>query len=293
MKKLRKIGQQTLDFILYGHVFIAFCATFSTLATVKLLTMPNNLSLKEGQLACFVGVATFFLYNLHKPVTYFLRQQFMENQRFRRTKAFEMPLSILSILAAILCVYYFFQRQNNSKILLIGMAVLSLGYVLPILGKGQRLRDVGLLKIFLIAFVWSVITVVLPFLEINNPSKNSIFLSLACIERMCFIFTLCIPFDIRDMDWDSRTNVKTIPLSIGSKNAKTVGYFALIISISMSYLLLNNGNYNKIQFLGLVIVYLLTALTLLKTDKNRSDYFFYGGIDGLILGQSIILILAA
>ena len=293
MKKLRKVGQQALDFIIYGHVFIALCAAFSTLATAKLLNQPNNLSLKDGQLACFVGAATFFLYNLHKPVTYFLRKQFMENQRFKRTKAFEIPLSILSILAAILCVYYFFQLNKNSQMLLMGMAILSLGYVLPILGKGRRLRDIGLLKIFLIAFVWAIITVVLPFLQIHHPSKNDLCLSLLCIERMCFIFALCIPFDIRDMDWDSRTNVKTIPLSIGSEKAKTVGYIALIISLSMSYLLMNLTNYSEMQFLGSAIIYLLTALMLSKTHKNRSDYFFYGGVDGLILGQSLTIILIA
>lgn len=171
------------------------------------------------------------------------------------------------------------------------MAILSLGYVLPILGKGQRLRDIGLLKIFLIAFVWAIITVVLPFSQIQNDFKNGLFLSLLCIERMCFIFALCIPFDIRDMDWDSQTNVKTIPLSIGSEKAKIVGYIALIISLSMSYLLINTANYSKIQFLGLAIVYLLTTLMLSKTHKNRSDYFFYGGVDGLILGQSLMIIL--
>lgn len=291
MDKLRKVGQKALDFIIYGHVFIALCATFSTWATAKLLNQPDDLSLNDAQLACFVGAATFFLYNLHKPVTYFLRKQFMENQRFTRTKAFERPLSILSILAAILCVFYFFQLKKDSRILLIGMSILSLGYVLPILGKGRRLRDVGLLKIFLIAFVWSVVTVILPFLEINNHSKNGFLLSLMCLERMSFIFSLCISFDIRDMDWDSRTNVRTIPLSIGVEKAKIIGYVALIISLSTAYLLMNKGNYSKIQFLELVIVYLLTAFMLFKTDKNRSDYFFYGLVDGMILGQSLVIIL--
>lgn len=291
MEKLRKIGQKALNFIIYGHVFIALCAAFSTLATVKLLNPSNDLSLNDGQLACFVGAATFFLYNLHKPVTYFLRKQFMENQRFTRTKAFEIPLSILSILAAILCIDYFLQLTPNSQILLIGMAILSLGYVLPILGKGRRLRDVGFLKIFLIAFVWAIVTIVLPFLEIQNDSKNTFFLTLMCLERMSFIFALCIPFDIRDIDWDSRTSIRTIPLSIGVEKAKFVSYCALIITISMSYLLTNNKIYSATQFLGLIVVYLLTALIVSKTTKNRSDYFFYGGVDGMILGQSLAIIL--
>ena len=291
MEKLKKVAQQILDFILYGHVFVALCATFSTLGTIKLLNSTNIFSLKEWGLACFVGAATFFLYNLHKPVTYFLRKQFMENQRFARTKAFEIPLSILSILAAILGFFYFFQLKQTSQILLIGTGILSLGYVLPILRKGRRLRDVGLLKIFLIVFVWAVVTVFLPFLEINKAPKSAVFLSLMCLERMCFIFALCIPFDIRDMDWDSRTNLKTIPLSIGTKKAKITGYFALILSISISYLLMNHNLYSKMQFLGLANVYSSTVFIISKAHKNQDDYFFYGGVDGMILAQSLAIIL--
>ena len=291
MEKLKHALRQVVDFTLYGHVFIALCAAFSTLATLKLLDSTPVLRLDDGGLPCFVGAATFFLYNLHKPVTYFLRKQFKENQRFMRTKAFEIPLSILSVLAVIFCLYYFFQLKMDSQIVLVGTAFLSLGYVLPILGKGRRLRDVAFLKIFLIAFVWAIITVVLPFSEIQNNSKNGLLLSFIFLERMCFIFTLCLLFDIRDMDWDSRTNVKTVPLSIGSQNAKIMGFVALIVSLSISYLLFNENIYNKMQFLGLAIVYLSTAFVVAKTHKNRTDYFFYGGVDGMILCQSLALIL--
>jgi hypothetical protein len=283
IKKIRPL----IDFIIYGNVFIALCAAASTYSTAISLNL-NDLELNKNlNIACFVGAATFFLYNLHKPVTYFLRKQFIENARFTRTKAFQGPLSILSILAAIYCVFFFFQLKTNSQIGLIGMAFLSLGYVLPILGNGRRLRDVAFLKIFLIAFVWAVITVGLPFLESNQTTTDNYFWALF-IERLCFIFALCIPFDIRDMDWDIKTNVQTIPLSIGVKKAKILGILAVCVAAFVTYSFRNVFIFNEINHLKGLIVYATTILVILKADKNRSDYFFYGGVDGMILLHSLI-----
>lgn len=274
-----------LDFIIYGNVFIAFCAAFSTLATVKLLNTSPSSDAKGIELAFFVGSATFFLYNLHKPVTYFLRKQFINNQRFVRTKAFERPLSILSILAFVFCTYYFFQLNIAAQILLVSMGILSFAYVLPVLGNGRRLRDVAFLKIFLIAVVWSAVVVGLPFLTLNKGEISSKFW-LLCLERSSFIFALCIPFDIRDMEWDSQTKVKTIPLSIGVKKAKITSFMALTIAIFVDYLLFKKATYNEMLYFRLIIIYLITAFVVLKTNKNHSDYYFYGGVDGMILWHS-------
>ena len=289
MLQLKKTLRKLLDFIIYGNVFIAFCAAMSTYSTGLILSVPTDSSfiIYYSSLPIFVGAATFFLYNLHKPVTYFLKKQFIENQRFTRTKDFQGPLSILSILAAIFCIYYFFQLKTASQWMLIVMAFLSLGYVLPILGNGRRLRDIPYLKIFLIVLVWSVITVGLPFLELNNNISTAHFLRL-CIERSCFIFALCIPFDIRDMDWDSRTNVKTIPLSIGVEKAKILAIIVLIVSLSTYYLGKNTIITNPTHDFKIIGVYTITTFIILKTDKNRSDYFFYVGVDGMILLQSLL-----
>ena len=105
-----------------------------------------------------------------------------------------------------------------------------------------------------------------------------------------FYFRLVQPFDIRDIDWDTQTNVKTIPLSIGIKNAKIMAISALIIAILMGLFLKNKAIYNELLYLKLICVYLITAFIILKTRKNRSDYFFYGLVDGMILMQSLVVL---
>jgi hypothetical protein len=286
MLKIKNVFIQLINFIIYGNVLIAMCATVSTLSTVVLIS--GFVDEKDAALGLFIGSATFFLYNLHKPVTYFLRKQFMGNQRFTKTKAFQIPLSILTILAGIYCGFFFFSIPLNTQLFLIGMAFLSLGYVLPILGNGRRLRDLAYLKIFLIALVWAAMTVGLPYLEVKNSIAISSFW-LLFIERTCFIFALCIPFDIRDMDWDDQTNVKTIPLSMGVKNAKILGIFALIVAIVLVFILKNAEIYTSFQSYTQSFVYLMSIFLLYLTNKKRSDYFFYGLIDGMIFIQSLLL----
>jgi 4-hydroxybenzoate polyprenyltransferase len=277
MLQLKKIFKGFADFIIYGNFFIATCALMSMLSTVVLFNS-------------FVDENDIKLYNIHKLISFRLNKQLIDNQRFSRVKSFQIPLSILTILAGIYCLYFFLELTTNAKILLIGLAALSLGYVLPILGNGRRLRDIAHLKIFVIALVWAATTIALPFLDLKNATSNICFW-LLFIERTCFIFALCISFDIRDMDLDSQTNVKTIPLSMGAENAKICAISALIVALILVLLLRNNAMYNSALSLKLAIIYLLAGFLILKTHKNRTDYFFYGLIDGLILIQSLVIII--
>ncbi len=302
MKLIKNYLKNLFDFIIYGNVFIAFCAAISTFSTIiilnnflknNLINLDNNSIINRAfKTSFFVFTATFFLYNLHKPVTYFLRKQFIDNQRFRRAKKFQTPLSILTISCVFYCVYFFFKLNFNCQLLLILMSFFSLGYVLPILGNGRRLRDLAFFKIFLIALVWAFITVILPYLDVNIPINNTLIFSLF-FEKFCLIFALCMPFDIRDMDWDATTNVKTIPLSIGVKKSKILAIFALVIAILMVLFLNKNAPtiYSNSLSFKLIIVYLWATLIVFKTHKNRSDYFFYGLVDGMIVMHSLVVIL--
>lgn len=276
---------KTLNFILYGNIFIALCAFAQTLQTYCFLEHGKpSLSI----LPIFVAVATFFLYNIHKPITFFLKKQFVENQRFLKTKTFSTPLSILTAFSGMFCFYAFFQLQRATQLSLIVAAVLSLAYVLPIFGR-LRLRDLPYVKIFTIAFVWAFVTVILPVCELGKTINIGV--SLMFLERFLFIFALTIPFDIRDMDWDAQTNVKTIPLSIGLKKAQYLAISCLIICVFLDFILNILDFYDFKDMLILIISYLLSGIIIYLTHTNRSDYFFYGLIDGMMLLQSIVIIL--
>lgn len=272
---------KVINFLLYGNILIAFCAYSQTVQTCRFLGDDN---VSQSILPIFIAAATFFLYNIHKPITFFLKKQLVDNQRFLKTKSFSTPLSILTILAGLLCCFFFFKIKTATQLSLIVAAFFSLAYVLPIFG-GQRLRDLPFVKIFTIAFVWAFVTVILPVQEYGNILDSHV--KLMFLERALFVFALTIPFDIRDLDVDAKTNVKTIPLSIGVQNAKYLGILALISCVFIVFTLNKQGIYSYKNTIALLLTYGISIIVVGFTQKNRNDYYFYGLTDGMMLLQSL------
>ncbi len=274
-----------INFLLYGNFFIALCAYSQTVQTCGFLGDDN---VSQSILPIFVASATFFLYNIHKPITFFLKKQLIDNQRFLKTKSFSTPLSILTILAGLFCIFLFFKIKIATQGSLVVATFLSLAYVLPIF-DGKRLRDLPFIKIFTIAFVWAFVTVILPVREIGNILD--IHVKMMFLERALFIFALTIPFDIRDMDVDAKTNVKTIPLSIGVQNAKYLGILALVGCVFIVFMLNKQGIYPFKNTISLLLTYSASISVVGFTQKNRNDYYFYGLTDGMMLLQSLFFYL--
>jgi 4-hydroxybenzoate polyprenyltransferase len=286
--RLVSIGQEIMDFLLYGNIFIALCAAFQTWMTCRLLYIDM-----EGKpLTLFVFAATFFIYNIHKPITFFLKKDFINNERFLKTKAYAAPLSIMCFIAAMICLDAFFRFSWSAQYVVIGLAIFSLAYVLPILPLPQkgvsRLKDLPYIKIFVIALVWSVDTIALPIVQLRGTLHIVHYQMM--LERAAFVFALTIPFDIRDMVWDKATDVKTIPLSIGIKKAKLWANIALIISLSMSYIFLWYGIYTFKSVIVLFFSYILSAYWIQKTSPDQPDHFFDFNIDGMLFLQAILVI---
>jgi 4-hydroxybenzoate polyprenyltransferase len=279
---MKKVLQDIIDFILLGNFFIAACATMQTLQTCKL----RYFSVAGSPVLVFVFCATFLLYNIHKPITYWLKKEFITNPRFQNAKRFEAPLSILTFIAALICFNCFFLFKQTGQQTVIISGVLSLAYVLPFV-KGKRLRDVPYLKIILISIVWSLVCVMLPVSIVGRgwglPE------SLMFLEKAFYIFALTIPFDIRDMKWDGETSVKTIPLSIGVEKTKRCASFAIVVSFSIVCVLSYFSVYTLNQYIVLSISLILSEYLIHKTRLEHSNLFFYGLIDGQLIFQSLLI----
>lgn len=274
-----------INFLLYGNFFIALCAYSQTVQTCRFLGDDNP---SQSILPIFVAAATFFLYNIHKPITFFLKKQLIDNQRFLKTKSFSTPLSILTVFAGLFCCFFFFKIKTATQWSLIVAALLSLAYVLPVF-RGKRLRDLPFVKIFTIAPVWAFVTVILPVQEYGNILDSHV--KLMFLERALFVFALTIPFDIRDIDVDIQTNVKTIPLSIGVQKAQYLAILALVSCIFIVFSLNNQDVYSFKNTIALLLTYIVSILVVGFTRKDRNDYYFYGLTDGMMLLQSLFFFL--
>jgi 4-hydroxybenzoate polyprenyltransferase len=191
-------------------------------------------------------------------------------------------LVVLPIIASIIgmgCAYFL---NPICFLILIPMGALSMFYVIPLIpfyDKSPTLRDIPYLKIFIIGFVWSLIIIGLPTLSSSGALYFNIEYFFALLQVFLFTIAITLPFDIRDVDYDKDNNLKTIPRLLGVINTIILAEILLIGSI----LLLYNSNISSNHFYGLFIGHFITMVVISFSKKERSELFFAGLVEGLIL----------
>jgi hypothetical protein len=288
---MKALLRNVADFLLYGNFFIAFCAVAMAFQTCHL----RYFSVAGSPLMIFIFSGTFFIYNIHKFITFYLKKEIIDSQRFIQLKRFDGPLSILTFIALFVCFDTFMMLGNDIKRDVVFIALLSLLYVLPVF-KGKRLRDLPYLKIFLITGVWVSVCVALPALALGKAWWTTD--AIIAFEKAYFIFALTIPFDIRDRSWDAALGVKTIPLSMSEdveqksvEKPKKLAYFSLILSFLMALVLVIAKNYSFWTLFKIGISLIITYFIIKKTDDAKDDYFYLFYVDGMMILQSLIVIL--
>ncbi|MBL4650505.1 MAG: hypothetical protein JKY03_12305 [Aureispira sp.] len=271
-----------INFLLYSNIYIAFCAVAMTAQTIYI--SDENIKTSPALLG-LVFFSTLVIYALHRLVSLSKVDKSLEVERFKVIGTYKQHIQIyagLGILGGGIC---FFCLNRSTQYALIIPALLSLGYIIPFMGNRKlRLRDVHFLKIFLIAIVWSYVTVLLPFLECEitiGIRELSILL-----ERVLFIFVITLPFDLRDWEIDQRNQVRTIPATIGVKNTLRLALFILMI-----WALLVFKIYNLPIALALLISGISTGVLVYYSPKQKHDYYFTALMDGtMILQYGLVLL---
>ncbi|CAA6812028.1 MAG: Unknown protein, partial [uncultured Aureispira sp.] len=270
-----------INFLLYSNIYIAFCAVAMTAQTLYVFDIDIKTS---SALLGLVFFSTLVIYALHRLVSLSKVDKSLDVERFKVIGAYKEHIQIyagLGILGGGVC---FFCLNRPTQYALILPALLSLGYVIPFMGnKKLRLRDVHFIKIFLIAIVWSYVTVLLPFLEFKiaiGVRELGILL-----ERILFIFVITLPFDLRDWEIDKKNQVRTIPATIGVKNTLRLALFILLL-----WALLFSAIYPLSIILALLISGLSTGILVYYSPKQQHDYYFTALMDGTMLLQYILVL---
>lgn len=305
--------KQLINLVLYGNFWIACCAVAMTLQTRMLqhnrlfsVIASNNAahSNQESALAIiknieldalvlFIFFATLAVYALHRIIGLFRLQNFLEEGRYKIIHQFKSHIWAYAILSVSLGAYFFFQLSFDIQLVIVLPALFSLGYIIPFVGLGQqrklRLRDYGGLKIFLVAFVWAFVTVLLPIWNAQGIYINTN-LFLLFLERFIFVFAITLPFDIRDVEVDLFNNVKTIPTIIGVSNTIYLANALLIIFMVLAWI--NYGRMSPFVLVALVLSGITTMWLVAHSPKRKDDYYFSGALDGTMILQTLLVCLS-
>lgn len=175
-------------------------------------------------------------------------------------------------LLTISCLLMIGKVSFGSIILLLISGVISLFYVIPV--KGIVMREIPYIKVYLIAITWAIVLILFPIL---NEGKFTISVVFHVIAHAIFIIAVAIPFDIRDVKFDQRTQ-RTIPQIIGVIWAKSVSSTLLFLFL-MIMLFSTPALWETPVIIPAVFVQL--ALILYMNEK-RGDIYCAGAIDGAI-----------
>lgn len=255
------------------------------MATEKLMTgfTPGLLSALHG----FVAANTLCIYNLH----YFIKKippGLSDRADWSAAHRWVHPVLILA--GALLSLVCLFLLPFPVIAVSVGLGLLSLGYSLPVLPfpHKRRLRDWGILKLFLLAMVWTSVTVLMPMCYYH---KSFTAYGVEFLLRFVFMLPLCIAFDIRDMETDKVNSIYTIPNAIGLRNS----YRLIDICLAILTLLIL-WQYSRYPIAGRMVsgfaIVALTRLMVYCSRKVDTDIFYLLCIDGMMLVYASFILMS-
>lgn len=205
---------------------------------------------------CFIFSATLVTYNFIKYAVeakyYFL----VKGASFKQIQWFSFFIALVGIVSS-------FFISVNTLMCALFFGLMSLLYAMPLPLKHKNFRNQSGIKVFLVAFCWSGVSVVLPLIDFHD--WNNSFFWLIWIQRFLLILIWMLPFEIRDLSVDP-SSLNTIPQRIGVLKTKVLGLFLLVCCLFMSIIF-------SPTLLPDAAMILLTTTFLLRSKINQSPYF--------------------
>lgn len=262
-------------YLVYSNIWIALGA--SGLVTNTYLLANKSLNTK---LILLVFFATLFTYNFQRVLKLFLKIN-LQGERVYWIKKNKVTICILIALSAIVVITLSLSFLNKIWWILLLSGMITIFYVVKIPGlSGKNLRDIPGIKIYTIAFVWALTSVIIP--NIIDNLYDQLHATILFTSNFLFIVAITIPFDIRDVNLDDPSK-KTIPQLIGIKKSTYLSVLLLLISqlILVTY-------WSEMTVAFAISTLVLTPI-LLQSNENKPELYFSGLIDGLLILQPILL----
>lgn len=267
-----------LNFYINSSIHVALAAYALTWVTLIQL----HLEYEESSLY-FVFYGTIVAYNF---VKYFGLVKF----HHRKFTSSLQGIQIISALAFTAMFYYVIQLNSTSLILAGVITVITFFYAIPFVPKRllfdeqRNLRQISGLKIYVIALVWALTTVLLPI--INNSIEINTDVVISFVQRGLYVIVLMLPFEIRDLKYDN-LKLATVPQKIGVRNTKLLGSALLLLFVLCE--MLKSNTYLE-QVIITAVLSFITLLLLLLASKNQSNYYSAFWVEGLPILWLLLLL---
>ena len=256
-----KYVKYLFDFYINGSIHVAM----AVYALTRITLIKFDLAYDEAILY-FTFYATITGYN-------FVKYFGVAKWHHRSLANWLKVIQIFSLTCFVLMCYYAFQLNLNTLICIALFGGITFIYAIPFIPKRfymdteRNLRNISGLKIYVIAIVWSGVTVLLPLLENNVVFNTDVFFT---FTQVCLlVIVLMLPFEIRDLNYDN-LKLATVPQKIGVKKTKNLGAILLVVFLLMEFF--KDVTSAKV-ITTTALIALLLFLLLLFAKKNQGIYY--------------------
>lgn len=262
-----------VNHLINSNIFVASCIITLALSSQILLQSKN------GNINVFVFFATLLTYNfqrivrIKKGIAHKRKEWILNNRVF---------IYSLITLSGFICLFFFFQFNPNTQILLLTTGFISFLYPFG-------LRKIPFLKIFIISSIWTIISMGLLISENNLPLTSNTILQL--VSRFLFVFAITIPFDIRDVKYD-KNNIKTIPILLGTVISRIIAILSLITLQIIAFYQYLYYNVSVNILIAIILCCCFSSILIIKSDENKDDFYFSFWIESLSIFFYLFLMIS-
>ncbi len=183
-------------------------------------------------------------------------------------------IQIFSGVCLVLFVCIAFALPVDILLVMFGFGLATFFYAVPFI-RHKNLRNFAGIKIFVVAFVWAGITVIVPVVAADTAISVEVLLTF--LQRILIVVALLLPFEIRDVPYDS-LNLKTLPQQLGVRNTKLLGLGVLTICLVFEFF----KHRSEVAYIISLLCFCLVLgwlLVIAKTSQNQ--YFCSFWVEGL------------
>lgn len=273
---LQSIIRFTIDMLLFGNLWIAFMSV----ATIWQASLVLGLS-APLDLYALAFAATFGYYNLDRLIEQ-KPEGILIQARHIWIKKYAKGLVVLSLASVVWAAYLLHRMPLYIQALMTLLITLSILYsvAIPLGNKKWSLKQTGILKPMLIAFVWVSISFL--FIPIYDQKMSSSAWPFSVGYGM-FIMALCLPFDYRDRFIDRNNSMAFLG------NAGTIRAVSMLIGLLLLLQLALWTLVMPLAFLLFLFPFQCFAVFICyRSMQLEKEWLYSFGIDGLILGQALV-----
>ena len=267
------LGKKILDFYVNSSIHVAL--------SVVSLSLITGLSLGfkvEENLLIFIFFGSITGYNFVK----YAGVAKLHHRSLTRSLKLVQIFSLFCFMGFLISLY---RVEPKTFLWIAFFGSFTLLYALPLFSKKRNLRSIPGIKVFIIAFVWSGVSVILPV-----AGKHEIFdwnVLWEFIQRILFVLVLILPFEIRDLKYDV-LRLGTIPQKLGVKRTKVLGWLLLGLVLLIEFL---QKPVTDQAFLSLLIISIMCGALISKAKENQPSYYSSLWVEGIPIYWLLLLLI--